>query len=91
MLRRGKLENAKREMERMKINVLGLSEVRWKDGGEFTSDEVRVIYAGGEESQRGVAILLDKETAKGVTKVVRHSNRIILVKVKADPVDLVLI
>ena len=38
MLRGGKLENVKREMSRNKINILGLSEVRWKEGGDFESD-----------------------------------------------------
>ena len=38
MLAKGKLENVKREMERMKINILGLSEVRWKETGDFMSD-----------------------------------------------------
>lgn len=55
------------------------------------SDGVRVIYAGGEESQRGVAVLLDREAAKAVTKVVWHSDRLLLVKVAAVPVNLVII
>ena len=33
MYQKGKLENIKQEMDRMKINVLGLSEVRWKGQG----------------------------------------------------------
>jgi len=43
-------------------NILGLSKVRWKDGGDFMSEGVRVIYTGGEESQNGVAILLDEKS-----------------------------
>ena len=78
-------------MKRMKINILGLSEVRWKDGGDFMSEDVRVIYAGGKESQRGVAVILDAETTKRVTKVIQHNDRLILVKIQADPVDLVIV
>jgi len=33
MNRKGKLENAEEEMRKNKLNVMGLSEVRWKDGG----------------------------------------------------------
>jgi hypothetical protein len=91
MLRKGKLENLKREMIKLEINILGISEVRWKEGGDFVSDGFRVIYAGGMESQRGVGIVLDKETAKGVTKIVRIGDRILLVKIAAVPVDLVII
>ena len=91
MMRKGKLENVKLEMKRMNLNILGLSEVRWKEGGDFMSDGMRVIYAGGNENQRGVAVILDGETAKRVTKIVQHSDRLILVKIQAEPVDLVVI
>ena len=91
MLRNGKLENVQQEMMKNGINILGLSEVRWKEVGDFMSNNIRVIYAGGNESQRGVAVLLDNETAKRVTTVVQHSDRLILVKIQAEPVDIVII
>ena len=91
MRRKDKLENVKLEMKRMNLNILGVSEVRWKGDGDYMSDDVRVIYAGGEESQRGVAVILDKETSKRVTKIVQHSDRMIMVKIKAEPVDLIII
>ena len=78
-------------MRRHKLGILGLSEVRWKEGEDFESEEFRVCYAGGKESQRGVAIILDKEMAKRVLKVDMISDRIISVKIQADPVDLMII
>jgi hypothetical protein len=50
---KGKLENVKREIKRAEINILGLSQVRWKGQGDFMSDEYRIIYSGGEKGQRG--------------------------------------
>lgn len=91
MLKKGKLENVKLEMRKMNVNILGLSEVRWKDGGDFMSDDFQVSYAGGSDSQRGVAVILDRDVAKRVTKVIQHSDRLLLVKVQAEPVDLVII
>ena len=91
MGQKGKLENVKREMDRYGLSVLGLSEVRWKGEGDFESDGVRVIYSGGSESQRGVAILLDKETAKRVISMKQCSDRLMMVKVRARPMDLVII
>jgi hypothetical protein len=91
LLRKGKLENVNREMAKNKLNVLGLSEVRWKEEGDFMSDEVRVIYSGGKESQRGVAIILDKETAKRVSVTRQIDDRLMMVKILAKPVDLVII
>ena len=59
--------------------------------GDFTSDEYRVIHFGGEKGQRGVAVMLDRMFSDRVTKVVQHSDRLILVRIKADPVDLVVV
>ena len=46
----GKLENVKEEMRRNRLSIMGVSEVRWKDGGDFVSDEYRVMYAGGRKT-----------------------------------------
>ena len=58
----GKLDNIKQEMKRLGINILGLSEVRWKGAGEQVEDGYRIIYPGGEELQRAVAIVTDHST-----------------------------
>ena len=42
-----KLENVKEEMWRNRLSIMGASEVRWKDGGDFVSDGYRVMYASG--------------------------------------------
>ena len=87
----GKLENIKVEMRRREFNVLGLGEVRWENEGDFESDEFRVIHSGSTGGQKGVALILDKEFGKRVKKVVYHSDRLLLVRVEADPVDIVLL
>ena len=91
MLRPGKLANVISEMKRGKINILGLSEVRWKENGDFTCERVRIIYAGGSESQRGVASLLDEETAKCVTSTEVHEDRIVVLRIQAQPTNIVVI
>ena len=91
MLRPGKLANVINEMKRGKLNVLGLSEMRWRESGDFTSEGVRIIYAGGNESQRGVALLLDQETAKCVISTKVHGDRVVLVRIQAQPTNIVVI
>jgi endonuclease/exonuclease/phosphatase family metal-dependent hydrolase len=88
---KGKLENVKREMKRAEINILGLSEVRWKGQGDFMTDEYRIIYSGGEKGQRGVAMILDRTMGERVSKVIQYNDRLMLVRIKAEPVDLVLV
>ena len=40
----GKLEVVKREMERVNINILGISELKWIGMGEFNSDDHYIYY-----------------------------------------------
>jgi len=48
----------------------------------------RIECKGG---QRGVAVLCDQEVGNRVTKIVPHSDRLLLVRIKANPVDIVLL
>ena len=50
-----------------------------------------IIYAGGSESQRGVAVLLDEETAKCVISTEVHEDRIVVVRIQAQPTNIVVI
>src|SRR6478609_3745234 len=87
----GKLENVKEKMRRNRLSIMGVSEVRWKDGGDFVSDRYRVMYAGGPTCQRGVAGIAEAKVAERVTEIDRFGDRIMVVKVKADPVDMVIV
>ena len=85
----GKLENVKEEMRRNRLNIMGVSEVRWRDG-DFISDGYRIMYAGGPTCQRGVAVIAEAKVAERETEIDRFGDRIMVVKVKADPVDMVM-
>ena len=87
----GKLENVKEEMRRNRLSIMGISEVRWKDGGDFVSNGYRVMYPGGPTCQRGVAVIAEAKVAQRVTEIDTFGDRIMVVKVKADPVDMVIV
>ena len=56
-----KLEVVKKEMTRVNINILGISELRWTGMGEFNSDVHYICYFGKESLRRnGVAIMINK-------------------------------
>ena len=63
LLQKGKFGNIKKEKERLKINVLGISEVRWKGAGMITSDNYKLVYSGGNQHESGVGIVMTKVTA----------------------------
>ena len=60
-MNQGKLEVVKQEMERMNVNILGISELKWTGMGEFNSDDHCIYYCGHESLRRnGVAIMVNK-------------------------------
>jgi len=44
-----KMDNIMMEMKRMKINILGVCEVRWTQSGKLASEGTTFIYSGGTE------------------------------------------
>ena len=60
-MNQGKLEVVKQEMERVNVDILGISELKWTGMGEFNSDDL-YIYSCGEESLRrnGGVIMVNK-------------------------------
>ena len=57
----GKLEVVKQEMARVKVDILGISKLKWTGMGEFKSDDHYIDYCGQESLRRnGVAIIVNK-------------------------------
>ena len=57
----GKSEVVKQEMERVNVDILGISELEWTGMGEFNSDDHYIYYFGQESLRRnGVAIMVNK-------------------------------
>src|SRR6478609_3310459 len=48
-------------------------------------------YVGGPTCQRVVAVIAEAKIAERVTEIDRFGDRIMVVKVKADPVDMVIV
>ena len=48
-------------MTRVHINILGISELKWMEMGEFNSEDHYIYYCGQESLRRnGVAIIVNK-------------------------------
>ena len=60
-MNQGKLEVIKKEMARVNINIIGISELKWTRMGEFNSEDHYVYYCGQESLRRnGVDIMVNK-------------------------------
>ena len=43
-MNQGKLEVVKQEIERMNVDISGISELKWAETGEFNSDDHYIYY-----------------------------------------------
>ena len=60
-MNQGKLEVVKQEMARVNVDILGISELKWTEMGEFNSDDHYIYYCGQESLRRnGIAIMVNK-------------------------------
>ena len=60
-MKQGKLEVVKQEMARVKVDILGISKLKWTGMGEYNSDDHYIYYCGQESLRRnGVAIMVNE-------------------------------
>jgi len=78
------------EMQKNEVSVLGVSEVRWKGQGEIRSGDYTVYYSGCERAERVVAIVVHKSVVRSVVKKIVCNYRIIALKLKAEPVSILI-
>ena len=91
-INQGKLEVVKQEMARVNINILGISELKWTEIGEFTSDD-HYIYCCVQESHRrnGVALIVTKRVQNTVLWCNLKNNRMISVHFQSKPLKITVI
>ena len=59
-MNQSKLDMVKQEMARSNINILGISELKWTEMGEFNLDDHYIYYCGQESLRRnGVALMVN--------------------------------
>ena len=92
-MNQGKLEVVKREMARVNVNILGISEIKWTGMGEFNSDDHYYIYYCGQESLRrnGVAIIVNKRVQDPVLGSNLKNNRMISIHFQGKPFNITVI
>lgn len=74
----GKLHIALKEMENYKMDILGISEMRWIGKGQSTEEQSTILYSGHDTTHtHGVGIILKGEARKALTSWDPVSDRII--------------
>ena len=91
-MNQGKLEVVKQEMARMCIDILGISELKWIEVGEFNSDDHYIYYCGKESLRRnGVAIMVNKRVQNAVLGCNLKNNRMTSVRFQGKPFNITVI
>ena len=66
-MNQGELGVVKQEMARVNIDILGISELKWTEMGEFNSDDHYIYYCGQESLRRnGVATIVNRRAQNAV-------------------------
>ena len=88
-MNQGKLEVVKQEMARVNIDILGISELKWTEMGEYNSDDHYIYYCGQESLRRnGIAIIVNKSIRNEVLGCKLKNNRKIFVRFQGKPFNI---
>ena len=86
------MEVVKQEMARVKVNILGIRELKWTGMGEFNSDDHYICYCGQESlSRNGVAIMVNKRVRNAVLGCNLKNDRMISVHLQGKPFNITVI
>ena len=79
-MNQGKLEVVKQQTARVNINILGISELKWTEMGEFNSDYHYIYYCGQESIRKNeVALIVNNRVQNTVRGCCVKNNRMISV------------
>ena len=88
----GKTRELTNKLERYKLDICGISECRWnKSGKSNLNTGESVIYSGGEEHKRGVAITMSEKAAKSLQEWQPINKRVISATFNSKYVKLTII
>ena len=86
------MTNIVREMKKHFLNILGLSQVKWKKSGDCYFEGYLYISVGGGRVKHGVAIILDQEIARILSNIEQeHVDRFIKIEIEAKPRSLMIV
>ena len=76
-----------------------MAETWWDEDGSFTTqlpekdggDRYRIFYSGGKNRQKGVGLIVSDDMVKAVLMCESISDRIIIMRLKAAPVNILIV
>ena len=91
-MNQGKLEVVKEEIVRVKVDILGISKLKWTGMGEFNSDDHCNYYCGQESLRRtGVTIMVNKRVQNAVLGCNLKNDRMTSICFQGKPFNITII
>ena len=90
-MNQGSLEVVK-QMTRVNIDILGISELKWTGMGGFNSDDHYIYYCGQESLRKnGVALIVNKRVGNAVLECNLKNDRMITARFQGKPFNITVI
>jgi hypothetical protein len=80
LARTGYLTSLVREVDRLDIDIAGITEARLKDNGDKTIEGYVIYHSGGSQSHRGVALVIKRHLANSIKEWQPISDRLLYVR-----------
>ena len=88
----GKPEIVKKESDRTKTDIVGISELRWTGEGHLQPGEKTLHYSGHEDSpNNGVAFLCNKMIAQCFMGYNAINDRLLSIRIQGKPLNATII
>ena len=79
-------------MARVNFDILGISELKWTEMGQFNSDDQYIYYCGQESLRRnGVAIMVNRRVQNAVLGCNLKNNKMFSVHFHGKPFNITII
>ena len=91
-MNQGKLEAVKQEMARVKVDILGISKLRWSAMGELNTNNDYIYYRMQESLRRnGVVIMVNKRIQNSVLGCNLQNKIMVSVHFQGKPSNIIVI
>ena len=76
----------------MKIDILGISELKWTGMGEFNSNDHYISYCGQESLRRnGIALIVNQRVRNAVLRCNLKNDRMTSLRLQGKPFNITVI
>ena len=78
-----KIASVIKEMERVRIGILGLAETPWRNSGTIQCGNYTFLYSGNEKRmERGVGLLIKEKNSKSLKGYWHISDKVLCARMK---------